>query len=89
MVGPVEELLEPRSEGGHEQVQARGEVAIQGADGDAGVARDLLQGGIHAVGGELALRRGDELVAALPGIAAQGSAHLLDVALAHSQSTDV
>ena len=35
------------------------------------------------MGGELALRRGDELVAALPGVAAQGPPHLLDVALAH------
>ena len=83
MVGPVEELLEPRLEGGHEQVQASREVAIQGADGDAGVARDLLQGGIHAVRGELALRRGDEPVAALLGVAAQGPPRLLDVARAH------
>ena len=36
--------------------------------------------------GELALRRGDEPVAALPGIAAKGPSHLLEVALAHSLS---
>jgi hypothetical protein len=58
-------------------------VAIQGADGDAGVARDLLQGCIHTVCGELALRRGDELVAAPLGVAAQGPPLLLNVALAH------
>ena len=72
LLGSVEELPKPGLEGGHEQVQARREVAIQGADGDAGVAGDLLQGGIHAACGELALRRGEELVAALLGVTAQG-----------------
>jgi hypothetical protein len=33
--------------------------------------------------GEFALRRGEELVSALPGVAAQGPAHLLNVASAH------
>jgi hypothetical protein len=58
-------------------------VAIQGADGYAGVARDLLQGRIDAVCGEFALRRGEELVAALLGVAAPGHPHLLNVAPAH------
>ena len=86
LVGAAEELVEPRFEGGHEEVQPCREVAIEGADGDACLARDLLQGGIHTVGGELVLRSGDELVAALPGIAAQRPAQLIDVALAHSLS---
>jgi len=86
LIGPAEELVETRSQGGHEQVEACREVAVQGADGYAGFACDLLQGGIHAVCGEFALRRRDELVAALLGVAAHGSPHLLDVALAHSLS---
>jgi len=58
-------------------------VAVQGADGDASIAGDLLQGGIHAVCGEFALRRGEELVSSLLGVAAQGPARLLNVATAH------
>ena len=80
---PVEELLDARSERGHEQVQARREVAVQGADRHAGLARDLLQGGIHAVRGELTLRRLYELAAALLRVAAQGTPHLLNVGPAH------
>src|SRR5665809_117616 len=72
---------------------AQAEFAAHGVDAslekiarDAGVACDLLQGRIHAVGGELGLRCGDEFVAAFPGIAAQGPPHLLYVAVAHSAS---
>src|SRR5664280_3046135 len=82
--GPIEELLEPRFEGGHEQVQACRKVAIQGADGYAGFACGLLQGRIHAVRGEFALCRCDELAAALSGIAARRPPHLLNVARAHT-----
>ena len=58
-------------------------MAVQRADGDAGVAGDPFQGGIHATGGELALRRGDEPVVTLLGVAASGRPQLLDVAEAH------
>jgi hypothetical protein len=57
-----------------EQVQPGRKVAVQSSDRDAGVARDPLQGGVHASGGELSLRGSDELVVEWAGILLMGLA---------------
>ena len=85
LVGALDELLEPWPKGGHQQVQARGEMAVQGADGDAGVAGDLLEGGLDAEGGELCCAAAMSL-SWLSRASRRSGLRLLDVGLAHASS---
>jgi hypothetical protein len=56
-----------------EQVLARREMAVQRADPDLGAARDVLERGGGAVGGERLAGGCHELVVVAPGIGALGA----------------
>jgi len=62
LVGQRLELLDPVAEHGLHQVVARGEVAVQRADADAGAARDVLQRRAGVVLGERLAGGGDQRV---------------------------